>query len=385
VARLTALVIGTGYAGQGHALALRDAGVEIVALAGRTEAVLQRVGQQLGVARLFTDWRSALAETRPDIVAVSTTAGPHVEMISAALGAGCHVFTDKPLAPTAADAKLLYERARRAGLKTAYAASYRYQPQALFARRLVGEGFLGAVEEVECVSHFGWPRRSAFGWPHRLDEGGGRLNNNFPHKLSIVLNVLSGRVAEATGESRNDLQRVPAGERLHDFRNFTRSALTPEAAAMAEWRDVDSDWAYTALCRVVSPHAPSRPVSAVFRHSALHPSRTADYMAFYGDQGALHLEGAYATGAVFLHTGGEWRELPVPEDIREALPAIEDDTQRNWTQLAREFTADLRGEGEASYLTFRDGWLFQEIIEGVRRGDGWFRTPEEGEGACDAW
>lgn len=373
---LRALVLGSGYAGQGHALALRDAGVEIVGMAARTEEVVRQVAADLDIPVASTDWRAALADLAPDIVAVGTPGGTHLEMIGAALAAGCHVYADKPLATTAVAARSLYMQARAAGLKTAYAASYRYQPQALLARRLVREGAIGQVREVECVSHYNWPRLSPFGWPHRLDQGGGRLNNNFTHKLAIVLHVLGGEVLAAAGETRNDLKRAPLGPRLHDFRQFTRSALSSEEAAAAEWREVDSDWAYTVLCRIGDPGAPEAAASATFRHSCLVPSRTPDALAFYGDEGALHIDGAYATGPVFLCRGGtDWREVPIPAEIPASLPDIGDNTQRNWTQLARDFAADIRGEGSPDYLTFREGWIFQEVIDTARAGRGWREIP----------
>lgn len=373
---LRALVIGSGYAGQGHALALRDAGVEITGMAARTEDVVQRVAAELEIPSAWTDWRTALASLSPDIVAIGTPGGPHVEMIEAALERGCHVFADKPLATTAPDARRLYEQAQQAGVRTAYAASYRYQPQAALAERLVDINAIGPVEEVECVSHFDWPRLAPFGWPHRLDQGGGRLNNNFTHKLAIVLRVLGGEPLAAMGETRNDLRRAPVGPRFHDFRDFTRLALTLEDAALAEWREVDSDWSYTALCRIGRREQPEAAASALFRHCCHHPARGGDFIAFYGERGTLHLEGAYATGAVWLRReGGAWEEVSIPADITASLPAIADATQRNWTQLAREFVRDIGGEGNAGYLTFREGWIFQEVIDIVRAGGGWAAVP----------
>ncbi|MBM3457966.1 MAG: Gfo/Idh/MocA family oxidoreductase, partial [Armatimonadetes bacterium] len=312
----------------------------------------------------------------PTIVAVGTPAGTHMEMIPYLLEQRRHVFVDKPLGTNAAHARALYEQAARAGVKTAYAASFRYQPQALLAARLVQQGHVGRVLEVECVSHYNWPRLTSFGWPHRLDQGGGRLNNNFTHKLAIVLRVVGGSVLAAMGETRNDLKRVPVGPRIHDFRDFTQLTLTAAEAAQAEWREVDSDWSYTALLRIGDPGRPEDAVSATFRHSCLLPAWTEDYIAFYGDEGAIHIDGAYASGEVRLKRKGiGWEELPVPGDINDNLPAIADSTQRNWTQLAREFCADLRGEGNAGYLSFRDGWLFQETIDAVRAGSGWVSIP----------
>jgi len=53
------------------------------------------------------------------------------------------------------------------------------------------------------------------------------------------------------------------------------------------------------------------------------------------------------------------------------LPPEPDHSQRNWDQLAREFVADIQGQGNAGYQTFRDGWIYQEVIDIVRAGNGW--------------
>lgn len=372
-AKLRAVVLGSGFAGQGHARALRFCGVEVVGMAGRTAPVVEKVATDLGIGVATTNWQQLLAELRPDIVAVATPGGTHVDMAGAALSLGCHVFVDKPLAATAPEAKLLYHCARKVGVKTAYAASYRYQPSVLFARELIQAGEIGEVLELECTSHYHWPKLTSFGWPHRLETGGGRLNNNFTHKLAIVLAVTGGTVLAATGETRNDLGSVPVGPPSHDFRKFTQEALTPEAASQCDWRAVDSDWSYTALLRIGEAGShPKDGVSATFRHSALRLGREPDHIAFYGERGTIHLDGAYGQGA--LHVGRsktDWRQVPIPDRIVQSLPPIADDTERNWTQLAREFVGDIQGDGDAGYLKFRDGWMFQEVIDVVRRAGNW--------------
>jgi predicted dehydrogenase len=371
--QLRALILGSGYAGEGHTLALRRAGVDVVGMAGRTASAVEAAAQRLEIPHAGTDYRQMLADLRPDIVAVGTPGGAHLEQCLAAIEAGCHVLCDKPLATTATEARQIYLAAKDKGVKTAYAASYRYQPQALYARQLVHRGVIGPVWEVECISHYNWPRLMPFGWPHRLDQGGGRLNNNFTHKLSIVQHVVGGEILAAAGETRNDLKRVPVGERIHDFREYNQRAFSAEDAAQHEWAEVDSDWSYTALVRIGEPAAGlDNAVSATFRHSALPFGKNKDYIAFYGADGVLHIEGAYAQGALSLRTSGDtWDELPVPAEIHTALPPEPDHSQRNWDQLAREFVADIRGEGYAGYQTFRDGWIYQEVIDIVRAGQGW--------------
>jgi len=370
---LRAIVFGAGYAGQGHTQALRRSGVDVCGMASRTAEVGAKVAASLDIPRYSADWRGLLAELKPEIVAIGTPGGTHLEMISAALDAGCHVLADKPLATTAADAQTLYERAKSKGVKTAYAASYWYQPQALFARDLVRKGTLGKVCEVEGVSHFNWPPLMPFGWPHRLETGGGRLNNNFPHKLAIVQNVLGGEVLASMGESRNDLKRVPVGSPIHDFRDFAKRAMQPEQAARLKWAEVNSDWAYTALLRIGDPaRGLDEAASVTFRHSALRLGRYGDYMAFYGEKGTLHVDGTYMQGPIYLKTDGPtWEELAIPLAIRDSLSDETDHTQRNWNQLAREFVADIQGLPHPRYLTFRDGWIYQEVIDTVRSNTCW--------------
>src|SRR5882724_5527011 len=106
---LSALILGASYAGQGHAIALRLVGVEIAGMASRTADVGAKIAASLQIPRYSCDWRAMLAQVQPEIVAVGTPGGTHLEMISAALEAGCHVLADKPLATTAADSRVLYE------------------------------------------------------------------------------------------------------------------------------------------------------------------------------------------------------------------------------------------------------------------------------------
>ena len=94
---LRALVLGSGFAGQGHAEALRHAGVEIVGMASRTLEVTQQIAREMEIPHATTDWQQALEELQPDIVAVGTPGGAHFEPVMAALDQRCHIYSDKPL------------------------------------------------------------------------------------------------------------------------------------------------------------------------------------------------------------------------------------------------------------------------------------------------
>ncbi len=80
---------------------LRTADVEVVALCGRTPAPARAMADKLGITDLRFDWRQAIEEVRPDIVAITTPAPPHREMVEFAAQRGCHIAYEKPLALTA--------------------------------------------------------------------------------------------------------------------------------------------------------------------------------------------------------------------------------------------------------------------------------------------
>jgi len=122
------LVHGTGFAGQGHAEAFRYAGAEVVGIVGRTPSVVEKVAQQMSIPHSSTDWQQALKDCKADIVSIATPGGAHFEPIKQAIAAGAHVFCDKPLTADGETAAELHRLAEAKGIKTAFAASFRYMP-----------------------------------------------------------------------------------------------------------------------------------------------------------------------------------------------------------------------------------------------------------------
>jgi hypothetical protein len=240
------------------------------------------------------------------------------------------------------------------------------------------------VWEAECISHFNLNPLIPFGWSHRKELGGGRLNNNFTHKLAIVLHALNGSLLSVKGEVRNDMPKAPVVDGVHDFRFREDFAPKAEEADRYKWKDCDVEWSYTVLAQIACDehkggaraNAFGGPVSALFKHGGLHPRFNEDYVAFYGSDAALYISGFYAQGPLYLYKKGDkkgagWQEIPIPKHITHMLPDIENDGQRNWTQLAVEFLDDIKGKGYAGYQTFQDGRLFQEVIDAVRNDKTW--------------
>ena len=55
-----AIVVGTGWAGEGHAIALQSAGVEVVALCGRTRETAIAKAEKLSIGNVRQNWREEI-------------------------------------------------------------------------------------------------------------------------------------------------------------------------------------------------------------------------------------------------------------------------------------------------------------------------------------
>ncbi len=369
--KLKVLVCGTGFAGQGHTDAFRYCGAEVVGMVGRTPAVVQEVSAQMEIPYSGTDWIQALEDCQPDVVSIGTPGGAHVEPIRHAIAQGCHVFCDKPLTESGVTSKEIYQLAKDKGVKTAYAASFRYMPHILHAKQLVAAGAIGEPLEVECISHFNLERDIPFGWSHRKEDGGGRLNNNFTHKLSIVTSVVGEEIVSIMGEVRDDLGKAPIVEGVHNFK--TRREHIPDNLEdpTLKWGESNVEWTYTVLAQLQSEYA-HKPVSVLFKHGGLSPRFNEDHIVFYGSDGALYIKGHYGSGPLYIYgQDKKWKQLDLPPEIAAYVPNVEGDTERNWCYLIREFVKDIKGEPCSPYQTFKEGSHYQQLIDLIRTSHTW--------------
>ena len=268
-------------------------------------------------------------------------------------------------------AKELYELAVEKGVKTAYAASFRYEPHVMHARRLVAEGAIGEPLEVECISHFNLERAIPFGWSHRKEDGGGRLNNNFTHKLSIVTSVVGEKILSVMAEVRDDLGKAPIVKGVHNFK--TRREHIPEDMndPHLQWGESNVEWTYTVLAQLESEYA-SKPVSVLFKHGGLNPRFNEDHIVFYGSTGAIYIKGHYGSGPLYLYDRDKkWREVALPAEIAADVPDVEGATERNWRYLIRELVRHVSGDAVAPYQTFREGSQYQQLIDIIRQNGSW--------------
>jgi predicted dehydrogenase len=128
------LIAGLGNMGLAHALAHHHhKGARIVGLVNRSGTVTH---SDLAAYPVFTDFHTALAETSPDLAVIATYTDTHVPYAIAAMDAGAHVFVEKPLAMTVADAARVTAKARETNKKLVVGYILRHHPS---WQRLIAE------------------------------------------------------------------------------------------------------------------------------------------------------------------------------------------------------------------------------------------------------
>jgi len=115
---LRVLVAGCGNMGASHARAYHKMPeFTIVGLVSRGPGSRSALSKELGGLPEFGDYYQALEATRPDVVSINTYPETHGPYARAAVAAGCHVFCEKPLAETVAEAQAIVDAARAGNRK----------------------------------------------------------------------------------------------------------------------------------------------------------------------------------------------------------------------------------------------------------------------------
>ncbi len=146
-------LIGTGYIGKAHAIAyaqaptvfnLRGKLVREMVAEVSPELAAERA-QAFGFNRSTGDWRALVADPVIDVVDICSPNHLHKEMALEAIRHGKHVYSEKPLALNAHDAREMVEAAQRAGVKTLVGFNYMKNPTAQLAKEIIARGEIGEV------------------------------------------------------------------------------------------------------------------------------------------------------------------------------------------------------------------------------------------------
>jgi predicted dehydrogenase len=139
-------VVGLGYWGPNLVRNLQECPqAEVVSVCDKREDALARIALRYPAVEAVTDVETVLRDERIEAVAIATPVSSHFPIARAALAAGKHVFVEKPLAASGAEAAALAALADERGLVLMPGHTFLYSPPVNCIRALLQSGELGEI------------------------------------------------------------------------------------------------------------------------------------------------------------------------------------------------------------------------------------------------
>jgi predicted dehydrogenase len=217
-------------------------GARVVAISDDDEARGRSAAERFGVSEFTTDWHDIVARDDIDIVMVHSENSRHAEQVIAAARAGKHVFCEKPIATSVADATAMADAVRDAGIDGTAAFVSRFSKEADRTKAIVDTGVLGEVLLTRSfiglagIAEIGCPPDMAAWMTNAQLGGGGAWIDEGSHGIDL-LRWLVGDIAKIAAFTTN---RAKPGL---DVEDIATAIVTYENGAIGE---ISTVWSLSA-------------------------------------------------------------------------------------------------------------------------------------------
>ncbi len=228
--KIRTAMFGTGFMGIVHTEAIRRLGnVEVVAVAGSSDAKAKAFADQLYIDRSTGDWESLAKDPAIDAIHVCTPNVLHHPMTKIALQHGKHVLCEKPLTMTSAEAKDLLTLAEAKGVAHATNHNLRYYPVVQQIRQMVAAGDLGEILAVQGTYSQDWLLYDTdYNWRIESEHNGKlrAMGDIGSHWMDMVQYLTKLPITSVCGEltTFHKTRKKPKGS----VQTFSGKTLSPE-------------------------------------------------------------------------------------------------------------------------------------------------------------
>jgi predicted dehydrogenase len=178
---------------------------------GRDENRLRALAAETGVTRWTTDLDTALSDGTNEIFFDAAATAGRFSVVRRAIGAGKHIYCEKPVASSLKEAMELVRSARDGGVKNGTVQDKIFLPGFRKLKMLRESGFFGRMLEVRF--EFGrWifdgehQRAQRPSWNYRKADGGGLILDMFPH-WRYMIEHFAGAITAVNCTSRTHITR----------------------------------------------------------------------------------------------------------------------------------------------------------------------------------
>ena len=146
--------------------------VDVVALCDLNENVARDQANATIFHGIYTDMDKMMSEVQPNVVHLLTPPRTHLPLAAIAARHHAHMYVEKPLASSEADARCIVETARNAGVHVCPGHSLLFDPRFLEACRRIRQGEIGQILSVRAEQGFGYEaaaRGAIIPWSYTYD------------------------------------------------------------------------------------------------------------------------------------------------------------------------------------------------------------------------
>ena len=180
-------------------------------IAGRNGDAVAEAARRYGFSEHSTDWREVISDPKVDVIDNSGPNDLHYEANMAAVEAGKHVVSEKPLGRNAAESRAMWQAAEAAGIKHMTAFNYRFVPAVVLARKLIEDDVVGEVRHFRGFYLQEWLVDPSAPRVWRLDKaqaGSGSLGDLGAHSIDLA-RFLVGEPTAVNGKLKTFVEERP--------------------------------------------------------------------------------------------------------------------------------------------------------------------------------
>jgi predicted dehydrogenase len=217
---LNVALIGYKFMGKAHSQAWRTVGrffdlpldPVMKVVCGRDADAVGQFAQRWGWEQSTTNWHDAVSRKDVDVVDISTPGYTHRDIAVAAAEAGKHVWCEKPLTFTLAEAKEMLAAVKKAGVKHAVNFNYRRCPAVALAKKMIDNGDIGQIRQARFTYLQDWLVDPQFpmNWRLRKDAAGSGAHGDLGAHSIDLARFLVGDIGEVVGMKKTFIAERPA-------------------------------------------------------------------------------------------------------------------------------------------------------------------------------
>lgn len=202
-------LIGCGRIATNHIKAAINNGLEIAAVCDiipdKMETLLEKHELQNDISiQRYEDYRSMIAEEKPELVSIATESGIHAEIALHCIDHGVNVIIEKPMAMSMEDADEIIRRSKEKGVKVSACHQNRFNIAIQELRKAVESGRFGKLSHG--TIHVRWNRGPQYyeqaSWRGTWEQDGGALMNQCIHGIDLLRWMMGDEIEEIYGVTR---------------------------------------------------------------------------------------------------------------------------------------------------------------------------------------